>query len=226
MPLTRLRGLPLKGARSMSIATATPSANDQINWTRYRPGQKKGHYESFYQRANHPTKPWAFWIRYTIFSPEVQARGGDRRALGHLLRRRDGGACGGQGGIPPLGMPLRSGGLLRAGEGPGPRAGEARGDLLVARRLALVGPDLRGRSAPALPPAEEDVPRGASRRPRTSSGPRWRPIGASSTSMAAGSRSRIGSGASATTGGASTPTTTPSARSPASTTRRGASSRS
>src|SRR3954467_15901357 len=54
----------------MSTATATRSMNDPINWTRYRPGQKKGHYESFYQRANHPTKPWAFWIRYTIFSPD------------------------------------------------------------------------------------------------------------------------------------------------------------
>jgi hypothetical protein len=54
----------------MSTATATPSANDQVNWTRYRPGQHEGHYESFYQRANHPTKPWAFWIRYTLFSPK------------------------------------------------------------------------------------------------------------------------------------------------------------
>jgi hypothetical protein len=41
----------------------------QLNWTRHRPGQKDGHYESFYQRANHPTRPLAFWIRYTIFSP-------------------------------------------------------------------------------------------------------------------------------------------------------------
>lgn len=29
-----------------------------------------GHYESFFQRANHPTRPLAFWIRYTIFSPQ------------------------------------------------------------------------------------------------------------------------------------------------------------
>lgn len=39
------------------------------NWTRYQPGQPAGHYESFFQRANHPTRPLAFWIRYTIFSP-------------------------------------------------------------------------------------------------------------------------------------------------------------
>jgi hypothetical protein len=40
-----------------------------LNWTRYAPGQKEGHYESFFQRGNHPTRPLAFWIRYTIFSP-------------------------------------------------------------------------------------------------------------------------------------------------------------
>jgi hypothetical protein len=35
----------------------------------YEPGQRRGHYESFYQRANHPALPLAFWIRYTIFAP-------------------------------------------------------------------------------------------------------------------------------------------------------------
>ena len=35
----------------------------------YEPGQQAGHYESFYQRANHPERPLAFWIRYTIFAP-------------------------------------------------------------------------------------------------------------------------------------------------------------
>jgi len=42
---------------------------DQVNWTRYLPGQRAGHYESFYQRGNHPSRPLAFWLRYTIFSP-------------------------------------------------------------------------------------------------------------------------------------------------------------
>jgi hypothetical protein len=45
-------------------------AGQQANWTRYQPGQKMGHYESFFQRANHPSRPLAFWIRYTIFSPQ------------------------------------------------------------------------------------------------------------------------------------------------------------
>ena len=32
-----------------------------------------GHYESWFLRGNHPSRPLAFWIRYTIFHP----RGGD-----------------------------------------------------------------------------------------------------------------------------------------------------
>jgi hypothetical protein len=34
-----------------------------------RSGRRAGHYESFYQRANHPDRPLAFWLRYTIFAP-------------------------------------------------------------------------------------------------------------------------------------------------------------
>jgi hypothetical protein len=51
----------------------------QVNFTRYH-GQPQGHYESFFQRANHPTRPLAFWIRYTIFSP----KGRPHDALGEL----------------------------------------------------------------------------------------------------------------------------------------------
>jgi hypothetical protein len=51
-----------------------------LNWTRYTPGQTRGHYESFFQRANHPTRPLAFWIRYTIFSPQ----GRPEEAIGEL----------------------------------------------------------------------------------------------------------------------------------------------
>jgi hypothetical protein len=39
------------------------------NGCRFKADSTKGHYESFFQRANHPTRPLAFWIRYTIFSP-------------------------------------------------------------------------------------------------------------------------------------------------------------
>jgi len=40
-----------------------------INAPVYRPGQRAGHYESWYLRANHPDRPLAFWLRYTIFAP-------------------------------------------------------------------------------------------------------------------------------------------------------------
>jgi len=32
----------------------------------------RGHYESYFQRANHPTRPLAFWIRYTLFAPKAR----------------------------------------------------------------------------------------------------------------------------------------------------------
>jgi hypothetical protein len=41
-----------------------------LNHAVYEPGQRRGHYESFYQRANHPSLPLAFWIRYTMFAPD------------------------------------------------------------------------------------------------------------------------------------------------------------
>jgi hypothetical protein len=43
---------------------------EQINFTQYKTDNAKGHYESFFLRANHPSRPVAFWIRYTIFSPK------------------------------------------------------------------------------------------------------------------------------------------------------------
>ncbi len=33
-----------------------------------------GHYESWFQRANHPTEPLGFWIRYTVFVPSDPQR--------------------------------------------------------------------------------------------------------------------------------------------------------
>jgi len=57
-----------------------PLLRDQVNWTQYEPGRQRGHYESFYLRANDPDRPLAFWLRYTIFSPA--GRPGD--AVGEL----------------------------------------------------------------------------------------------------------------------------------------------
>ncbi len=51
-----------------------------LHFTRYRPGQTEGHYESFFLRANHPSRPFAFWIRYTIFSPKDRPE----KAIGEL----------------------------------------------------------------------------------------------------------------------------------------------
>jgi len=44
------------------------------------PDSKKGHYESYFVRANHPNKPHAFWVRYTIFSPE----GSNNESVGEI----------------------------------------------------------------------------------------------------------------------------------------------
>lgn len=40
------------------------------NGSRFRPGDPRGFYESYFQRANHSSRPLAFWIRYTVFCPE------------------------------------------------------------------------------------------------------------------------------------------------------------
>lgn len=45
---------------------------------RFRSHDDGGFYESYFQRANHPDRPLAFWIRYTVFSPRSrpqEARG-------------------------------------------------------------------------------------------------------------------------------------------------------
>ncbi|OGI64087.1 MAG: hypothetical protein A2W18_07325 [Candidatus Muproteobacteria bacterium RBG_16_60_9] len=55
---------------------------ERERWNRCRivEGDARGHYESYFQRANHPKRPLAFWIRYTVFSPK--GRSGD--AVGEL----------------------------------------------------------------------------------------------------------------------------------------------
>jgi len=36
---------------------------------RFRLGEARGHYESWFLRGNHPDRPLAFWFRYTVTSP-------------------------------------------------------------------------------------------------------------------------------------------------------------
>lgn len=50
------------------------------NGSRFRREDPSGFYESYFQRANHPSRPLAFWIRYTAFSP----RGRPDKACGEL----------------------------------------------------------------------------------------------------------------------------------------------
>lgn len=52
----------------------------ECNTSRFVPGSSRGHYESYFVRANHPARPLAFWIRYTVFSP----RGAPEKAVGEL----------------------------------------------------------------------------------------------------------------------------------------------
>ncbi|MCG8668922.1 MAG: hypothetical protein MI867_05875 [Pseudomonadales bacterium] len=46
----------------------------EVNRCRFDINSNKGHYESYFLRANHPDKPIAFWIRYTLFSPKGRAK--------------------------------------------------------------------------------------------------------------------------------------------------------
>ncbi len=39
------------------------------NASRFKREDPSGFYESYLQRANHPSRPLAFWIRYTVFCP-------------------------------------------------------------------------------------------------------------------------------------------------------------
>lgn len=50
------------------------------NGSRFRPEDPSGFYESYFQRGNHPSRPLAFWIRYTAFCP----RGRPDEACGEL----------------------------------------------------------------------------------------------------------------------------------------------
>ena len=57
---------------------------DRVECNAFRyDGGSQGHYESYFQRANHPSEPRAFWIRYSIFSPKGRPRDafGERLAI-------------------------------------------------------------------------------------------------------------------------------------------------
>lgn len=62
------------------MSQAIPHDLSYWQGARYREGQSRGHYESWFLRANHPTRNAAFWIRYTIFAPH----GRPQDAIGEL----------------------------------------------------------------------------------------------------------------------------------------------
>ncbi len=74
------KGRPAPATGTVAPVSPDPLVTDQVNWTQYDPGRPSGHYESFYLRGNHPDRPLAFWLRYTIFSPA----GRPAEALGEL----------------------------------------------------------------------------------------------------------------------------------------------
>lgn len=45
------------------------------NASRFTREDSNGFYESYFQRANHPARPLAFWIRYTVFCPRGRPNG-------------------------------------------------------------------------------------------------------------------------------------------------------
>jgi len=69
-------------SRRCNDSVGMSSDDERSAWNRSRldPARPVGHYESFFQRANHPSRPLAFWIRYTAFSPE----GRPQDAVGEL----------------------------------------------------------------------------------------------------------------------------------------------
>ena len=46
-----------------------------INASQFDRENPGGFYESYFLRANHPSRPLAFWIRYTLFSPKGNLAG-------------------------------------------------------------------------------------------------------------------------------------------------------
>jgi hypothetical protein len=46
------------------------SQNVLDNYSKWRPGDRKGLYESFFVRGNCVDRPLAFWIKFTVFSPK------------------------------------------------------------------------------------------------------------------------------------------------------------
>lgn len=56
-------------------ALAGADLQSTINASQFNRASHDGFYESYFLRANHPSQPKAFWIRYTLFSPRRNPSG-------------------------------------------------------------------------------------------------------------------------------------------------------
>ena len=116
------------------MAAAESTRHDLAYWqgARYRPSESRGHYESWFLRANHPTRKAAFWIRYTIFAPQGRPQGtigelwaihfdGERRLIRAAKSEIPIGECD----FAPRGLDVRIGSAtLKTGELRGSASGE------------------------------------------------------------------------------------------------------
>ena len=120
----------------------------------YEPGQAGGHYESYYQRANHPSRPWAFWIRYTVFAPagRPEAAVGELWAVFFMVSRT---------GMPSREQSTRWTGVdlhARRSTSVSERRPSARRRCVGDRRTQL-GPHLHGRGRSSIAVRRQPVPR-------------------------------------------------------------------
>jgi len=116
------------------MAAAETTRHDLSYWqgARYRQDESRGHYESWFLRANHPTRKVAFWIRYTIFVPQGRPQesigelwaihfDGERRLIRAAKSEIPIGDCD----FAPCGLDVRIGGAtLKAGELRGSASGQ------------------------------------------------------------------------------------------------------
>lgn len=116
--------------------TPLDRARARANLARFRREDPSGHYESFFLRANHPTRPLAFWLRYTLMCP----KGAPERGLGELWAVWFDGEKGTNIAAKtevPVGRTLFSQQELHVAiEGARLEAGSARGDAGTAHRIS------------------------------------------------------------------------------------------
>lgn len=116
---------------------------DACNGSRFRPGETGGLYESYFLRANHPERPLAFWIRYTVFCPKgrpQEAQGelwaiwfdGETQQIAAVKESLPIADCL----FSPGRLDVRIGdATLTASHGPSTRAARRRTSMAVSRRL-------------------------------------------------------------------------------------------